>query len=162
MVDRTATFGRSAVVAALMMVGALGMTACSGGLAAGGGSSDTSTESASPDATTQEGTDEMDPQQEQVIGVWTSDEPGQPRLEFMENGRVEGTDGCNGIVSTYEVGEASITIDDFASTLMACKGVDDWLRGVHEVTIAGDEMTVMNAQGEEIGRLQRGGDDTQG
>lgn len=91
----------------------------------------------------------------QVLGAWGSTDPKQPYLEFSDDGTVTGTDGCNGIHSTYTVTEEGIEIEPFASTLKACKGVDGWLQGVHTVVPAGDVIEVFNAGGDQIGELDR-------
>ena len=91
----------------------------------------------------------------QVLGAWGSTEPKQPNLEFNDDGTVTGTDGCNGIHSTYTVTEEGIEIEPFASTLKACQNVDDWLRAAHTVVPAGDAITVFNASGDQIGELDR-------
>lgn len=100
------------------------------------------------------GDDEMVAQSE-VVGTWTSDEKGKPTLTFDDSGEVSGTDGCNGITSTYKVDGDRVLIESFASTLKACLGVDDWLRGVREVQLSNDELQVFNSKGAEIGTLQR-------
>lgn len=100
------------------------------------------------------GDDEMVAQSE-VVGTWTSDEKGKPTLTFDDSGEVSGTDGCNGITSTYKVDGDRVLIESFASTLKACLGVDDWLRGVREVQLSDDELQVFNSEGTEIGTLQR-------
>lgn len=93
---------------------------------------------------------------EQVVGVWESDEEGDPYLEFTDEGRVNGTDGCNGLGGTYEIDGESALVELGPSTLVACEGVDGWLRDVSVVTIDGENMHVENADGEEIGVLQLG------
>lgn len=97
----------------------------------------------------------MSSMEEQVLGNWLSDEAGDPHLEFSEDGTVSGTDGCNGLAGDYVVEEEAVSVKLGASTLKACQGVDDWLRGVKTVTVDDDMMTVMNADGDEIGQLQR-------
>ncbi|GAA2177312.1 META domain-containing protein [Leucobacter tardus] len=92
---------------------------------------------------------------EQVLGDWASEEKGQPHLTFAEAGKVSGSDGCNGIGGEYTVNDEDVTVSLGAATLKACPGVDDWLRGVATVTVDGDTMQVMNADGDEIGQLQR-------
>ena len=105
-------------------------------------------------AGTDSGDDEMVAQSD-VVGTWTSDEKGKPTLTFDDAGKVSGTDGCNGINSTYKVEGDRVLIESFASTLKACLGVDDWLRAVSEVQVSGDELQVFNDSGAEIGTLQR-------
>ena len=90
-----------------------------------------------------------------IIGGWGEDAAGKPHLQFTESGDVRGTDGCNGIASTYTVEGHRILLAPFASTLKACQGVDDWLRGVRAVEIDGDTLVVMNGAGERLGELTR-------
>ncbi|WP_309104088.1 META domain-containing protein [Microbacterium sp.] len=90
-----------------------------------------------------------------VVGGWGEDAAGKPYLEFTEGGDVRGTDGCNGIVSTFKVEEDRVEVAPFASTLKSCQGVDDWLRGVRAVEIDGDRLIVMDAAGERLGELAR-------
>lgn len=90
-----------------------------------------------------------------IIGNWTSDDRGNPRLEFAADGTVVGSDGCNGINTKYTVEGDRVVLEQFVSTLRACQGVDDWLRGVREVAVDGETLVVMNEAGTEIGSLQR-------
>lgn len=92
---------------------------------------------------------------DQILGAWSSDEKGTPRLEFDADGAVVGSDGCNGISTTYTVEGDRVVLEQFVSTLKACQGVDDWLRGVRSVTVDGDTLAVHNESGDEIGQLQR-------
>lgn len=97
----------------------------------------------------------MENLEEAVLGTWSSEEKGNPFLTFQEDGRVSGSDGCNGLGGEYEVEDEAVTIKRGASTLMACPDVDDWLGKFSSVTIDGDTMTVLNKDGDEIGQLQR-------
>ncbi|MGO1735409.1 MAG: META domain-containing protein [Leucobacter sp.] len=98
----------------------------------------------------------MENLEEAVLGTWASDEKGNPFLKFRDDGRVTGSDGCNGLQGDYTVEDETVTIKRGASTLMACPGVDDWLGKFSSITVAGDTMTVFNEDGDEIGQLQRG------
>ncbi|WP_166426851.1 META domain-containing protein [Labedella gwakjiensis] len=89
-----------------------------------------------------------------IVGTWGSSGKGQPNLVF-DDGKVTGTDGCNGISSTYTVADGAITVARFMSTQMACTGVDTWLRGIHSVEIDGDALVVRNSAGDQIGTLDR-------
>ena len=90
-----------------------------------------------------------------VLGSWGSESAQQPYLEFHEDGTVTGTDGCNGIHSTYTVTDEGIDIAQSVSTLRACEGVDDWLRGVRSVIPEGDSLTAFDSAGAELGTLPR-------
>ncbi|QIM15515.1 META domain-containing protein [Leucobacter insecticola] len=91
---------------------------------------------------------------QEIIGTWESAEKGSPFLSFSADGRVSGSDGCNGISTDYVVTNEEIVLQEFASTRKACQGVDDWLRGVRSVTVDGTTLHVVNKAGEEIGQLQ--------
>lgn len=92
---------------------------------------------------------------ESVVGRWSSDEKGEPHLNFTEDGKVGGSDGCNGIGTTYEQDGSTVTLTRFATTLKACMGVDTWLREARHLEIDGETMTVMNGDHKEIGTLTR-------
>lgn len=94
--------------------------------------------------------------EDQLIGVWRSDEKGDPFLEFKDDGTFSGSDGCNGLGGEYTVEEDVVRIERGGSTLMACPGVDDWLRKVASVTFEGGTMTVFDKNDEQIGQLHRG------
>lgn len=91
---------------------------------------------------------------EAIVGTWGSTGDRQPHLVF-DDGSVTGTDGCNGITSTYTVDGDTISIDPFMSTLKACSGVDTWLRLIHTVQIDGDALVVRDSSGGQIGTLDR-------
>ena len=90
-----------------------------------------------------------------AVGTWASDEEGQPQLVLGEDLTVTGSDGCNGITTTYRLDGGAVEFDDFMSTLKACPGVDTWLSAVKTASIDGETMTVRNRAGDEIGVLQR-------
>ena len=90
-----------------------------------------------------------------VVGMWGSEAAGEPYLEFTAEGEVTGSDGCNGIGSTYTVVDGTVEIAPFFSTLKACQGVDDWLRGVSQVQVDGDTLIVLDKNGTKIGELPR-------
>lgn len=90
-----------------------------------------------------------------IVGSWGEDAAGKPHLEFTADGAVRGSDGCNGIVSTYTVDGSRIEVAPFASTLKGCFGVDDWLRGVRAAELAGDTLVVRDAAGTRLGDLAR-------
>lgn len=89
------------------------------------------------------------------VGRWTSPEAGDPFLEFAEDGSLEGSDGCNAIVTTWKVKGDEIAIDSFMSTQKACAGVDTWLSKASTATIEGDVMKVKDSNGKVIGGLEK-------
>lgn len=92
---------------------------------------------------------------ENLVGLWGEDAKGQPHLEFTADGEVRGSDGCNGIATTYSVNGDRVDLARFASTLKACPGVDDWMRGIRAVEIDGDVLVIKDASGAELGNLSR-------
>ncbi|WP_435747725.1 META domain-containing protein [Microbacterium sp. PMB16] len=92
-----------------------------------------------------------------IVGLWGEDATGKPSLEFTADGEVRGSDGCNGIVTTYTVEGDRIALAPFASTLKACMGVDDWLRGARAAELDGDVLVALDATGERLGELARSG-----
>ena len=93
---------------------------------------------------------ELDP-----TGKWTSPEKGDPFLEFADDGSLNGSDGCNAIVTTWEVKDDEIVIDSFMSTQKACAGVDTWLSKASSATIEGTVMKVKDSNGKVIGGLEK-------
>ena len=91
-----------------------------------------------------------------VTGVWgTPDSTGTPGLELKADQSVTGTDGCNRLVGTWSLNGDTIEFGTFASTLMACEGVDTWLGQASTATVDGSVMTVQDSDGAEIGTLDR-------
>jgi heat shock protein HslJ len=121
----------------MVAAAAILLTACAP--AAGPAGGPTSTASPEPD----------------VVGTWGSDAKGEPFLEFTAEGKVTGTDGCNGIGSTYTVVDDTVEIAPYYSTLKACQGVDTWLRGLSKVQVDGDTLIVQDKDGAKIGELPR-------
>lgn len=94
--------------------------------------------------------------QDALRGEWTSQEQGRPHLDFDGSGEVKGSDGCNGIMTSYTIEGDHAVLAEFAQTLMACEDVDDWLGRAHEVAVDGNTMTVKDSSGAIIGQLERG------
>ncbi len=126
--------GRLVTAFGLLAAGISLFTACAGGTPVGSG-------------------DQPEPS-DAILGTWGSTGERQPHLVF-DNGSVTGTDGCNGISTTYSVDGDTITLSRFMSTKMACPGVDTWLQSVRTVELDGDALLVRNAAGDHIGTLER-------
>lgn len=91
-----------------------------------------------------------------VVGVWGNpDTTSKPSLELGDNGELTGTDGCNRLMGSYTVQGDKITFEGVASTLMYCEGVDTWLSALASATVTGNDMTVFDRAGAEIGTLER-------
>ncbi|WP_291475876.1 META domain-containing protein [Corynebacterium sp.] len=88
----------------------------------------------------------------QFAGRWVDVNPaGNGELTF-HNGRVSGTDGCNGIGSTYTVTGNVAHVNPFMSTMIACD--NQWLGGVKTVDHFGVVMVVRGQDGQIIGLLR--------
>jgi heat shock protein HslJ len=97
---------------------------------------------------------------ESPVGQWNeSSEEGSPELSLFEGGDVAGYDGCNQMDGTWEATDDGVEFGEFAATMMACEDVDDWLSGAASATISGDTMTVLDADGESIGTLEKTSDE---
>ncbi|WP_431278951.1 META domain-containing protein [Leifsonia poae] len=88
-------------------------------------------------------------------GAWGEDAAGKPSLTIADDGAFNGTDGCNSFAGTGTLKGDKFDFGTFASTLMACEGVDTWLIHVSTATVADDELTIFNAAGTEIGKLDK-------
>jgi len=91
-----------------------------------------------------------------VTGEWS-----QPKseplvyLELVESGTVSGSDGCNQLNGTWKIDGSTIEFGAFSATMMACEDVDTWLSAASSATVSGDEMTVLDDGGKEIGTLEK-------
>ncbi|KQM15443.1 hypothetical protein ASF83_05590 [Plantibacter sp. Leaf171] len=95
---------------------------------------------------------------ERVVGTW-GDGSGaaEPHLVFADDGRVTGSDGCNSLSGSWRAEDDSVAVSDVAGTLMACPGVDTWLRAIAEVALSddGERLVVTDDAGARIGTLDR-------
>jgi heat shock protein HslJ len=87
-------------------------------------------------------------------GRWVDLVPGGGGELTFDNGRVTGTDGCNGIGSTYTVTGNVAHVDPFISTMMACPGQHQWLGGVSSIDHYGVLLVVHGSDGQVIGALR--------
>jgi heat shock protein HslJ len=90
-----------------------------------------------------------------IIGTWGDENAAY--LTFLDDGSLQGSDGCNGIGGTYTESGDTITVTQGFSTLMACPGVDTWLRDIATASIDGTTLVVLDSKGSEIGTLTRAG-----
>lgn len=91
-----------------------------------------------------------------ITGVWgQADAPGEPSLQFQEDGSYSGTDGCNRLMGSWTLDGDTVDLGEMASTMMYCEDVDDWLNQGVTATIDGDTLVVRGAGGTEIGTLDR-------
>ncbi|MFD4422522.1 META domain-containing protein [Agromyces sp. NPDC058484] len=94
------------------------------------------------------------------VGTWgDAGAPAEPSLGLASDGALTGTDGCNRLMGSWSDDAETITFEDVASTRMACPDVDTWLSALATGTIAGETLTVFDADGAEIGTLERTSDE---
>jgi len=90
------------------------------------------------------------------VGAWGRLGRGLPHLSLSSDGRLAGSDGCNRLAGGWSLRDEIIEFGPLVSTLMFCEGVDTWLRDAASATVDGDVMHVRDAEGREIGTLERG------
>lgn len=92
------------------------------------------------------------------VGVWgNTGETKQPSLDLTSDGRATGTDGCNRLMGTWKEDGKTISFGGFASTRMACEGVDTWLSNASTAKIQEDgKLAVFGQGGDGIGTLAPG------
>ncbi|MGO1544946.1 MAG: META domain-containing protein [Gulosibacter sp.] len=89
------------------------------------------------------------------IGLWGSEATEEPNLSFT-SGEVAGTDGCNRLSGTWEYDpNGRIKFGPIAATQMYCENVNTWLIHLDSAVIEHDNLHIFNAQGIEIGTLER-------
>lgn len=88
-------------------------------------------------------------------GTWVDANPtGGAKITF-DQGRISGTDGCNGIGSAYTVTGNVADVDPFLSTMMACTGPwSQWLQGVSTIHHYGAVLVVHGDDGGVLGVLR--------
>lgn len=89
------------------------------------------------------------------IGTWGPDAAGLPRLDLMADGSFAGTDGCNRLFGLWSQEDQEVRFSGVGSTRMACVDVDTWLERLDSATVDGDLLRISNADGTEIGALER-------
>jgi hypothetical protein len=98
---------------------------------------------------------------EALAGRWTPAGAGgrdRPYVEFHAEGGWTGSDGCNGQGGRWTAGaDGALLAVSGASTLIACDGVPvgGWLERTRRAGLAGGALVLVDAEGKEIGRLQR-------
>ena len=89
-------------------------------------------------------------------GTWgDSASDRSPYLELDDDGTLTGTDGCNRLAGTWKATGNDIAFGEFASTRMACDGVDTWLAKAVSAKVTDSTMIVIGADGSEAGSLER-------
>lgn len=89
------------------------------------------------------------------VGTWGAGGEGQPQLIIDEDGSLGGTDGCNVMFGNWESDANGIIFRETGGTLMFCEGVDDWLKNLDSATVQGNELRILDRDGQEIGTLAK-------
>lgn len=97
--------------------------------------------------------------QESVVGQRVQKTNTATMLDFAEDSTFTGNDGCNSLNGTWSEKDHVITLGNTAMTLKACEGVDTWLSKAQSAEISGQSLKIKDAQGTEIGVLDRGESD---
>lgn len=92
---------------------------------------------------------------ESVVGQWVQKTNTATMLDIAEDSTFTGNDGCNSLNGTWSEKDQVITLGNTAMTLMACEGVDTWLSKAKTAEIDGHSLKISDAQGQEIGVLDR-------
>lgn len=98
---------------------------------------------------------------ETLLGRWvpTSFEGyTDPHVLFDADGSWSGSDGCNGNGGRWAAdGSGTVLATAGMSTAMGCEGalVPSWVGGARLAVIDGDELRLLDADGSELGRLER-------
>ncbi|WP_227590228.1 META domain-containing protein [Corynebacterium glyciniphilum] len=88
-------------------------------------------------------------------GTWVDANPTGGATITFDQGRISGTDGCNGIGSAYTVTGNVADVDPFLSTMMACTGPwSQWLQGVSTIHHYGAVLVVHGDDGGVLGVLR--------
>jgi len=96
------------------------------------------------------------PSKSDITGEWAEPDSKPPvDLEFLADGSVSGTDGCNQMNGTWKLDGSDIEFGPFSATMMACEDVDTWLSGAAKATVDGDTMTILDDKGKDIGTLEK-------
>lgn len=94
------------------------------------------------------------------VGQWGEIGERSAYLTILEDGIVTGSDGCNSIGGTWALTGGVVQFSDMLTTLMACPPRDTDLGGPVVAAIAkGDQLYVLDADGELLGVLSRGADE---
>ncbi|WOH19045.1 META domain-containing protein [Paenarthrobacter sp. GOM3] len=89
------------------------------------------------------------------VGVWGDPTNlGKPSLDLHAYGAASGTDGCNRLIGSWKEDAKTITFGGFATSRMACEGVDTWLSTAATAKIQEDgKLAVFGQDGKQIGTL---------
>ncbi|MFE2656487.1 META domain-containing protein [Brevibacterium sp. NPDC059310] len=89
-------------------------------------------------------------------GQWSAGGDSKAFLALAADGTLNGSDGANRIVTTWEPdGDDAAVIAPFLTTQMAAPGMKMWLGRVRRVEVDGDVLAVFDQSGTRLGELIR-------
>jgi len=98
-----------------------------------------------------------------LVGRWVADEqdghPTRPFVELTADGRLQGSDGCNGSSGRWVAGpDGALLATEGPTTLMACSNqhLARWVSQARRAGLDGEELVLLDANAVELGRLHRG------
>jgi hypothetical protein len=98
-----------------------------------------------------------------LVGTWApvrdTSSTGRAQVTFDADGSWRSSDGCNGNSGRWVLGDdgALVSTPGGASTLVGCANVPvaSWLGGAARAGMDGDVLVLLDAHGQELGRLRR-------
>ncbi|KGM09224.1 hypothetical protein N868_03745 [Cellulomonas carbonis T26] len=101
------------------------------------------------------------PTREDLTGRWVADAPvadDEPHVDLAGDGTYTGSDGCNGAAGRWALGaEGRFLATSGPMTAIGCDGapVPSWVATARRVGMDGGALVLLDADGEELGRLSR-------
>ncbi|MBP1327153.1 heat shock protein HslJ [Leucobacter exalbidus] len=90
-----------------------------------------------------------------VLGTWAEAQSAHPaNIEIKDGNQFVAFDGCNTLNGTWQQDGETVAFETISTTEMACSD-EAWLTGLATGHIAGTEMTILDAEDHELGRLIR-------
>ncbi|UVI37535.1 META domain-containing protein [Brevibacterium spongiae] len=90
-----------------------------------------------------------------VIGRWTAENNDRAFLEFHEDGTLRGSDGANGLATSWSDESAGVTVKPSMTTLKAAPGMITWVTKARRVEADGDRLALFDAAENHLGDLHR-------
>lgn len=91
------------------------------------------------------------------VGTWGTVADPQPYLYLDADGRLQGSDGCNGLFGQWrqDAPDAPVVFAEFGMSLIMCEGMDTWLSWGRSAIVVGDTLHVLGEDGKRVGTLER-------
>ena len=90
-----------------------------------------------------------------VVGSWgTSTTYGQAYLLIEQDGTVAGSDGCNRLTGTWQVGGKGVSFSAWSGATAACPQVDGWLGSAVGARLEDGDLLLVDRDNLNLGTLQ--------